>query len=216
MLYSESDEKVYSDSAGLCPYADGGVQLCGAEPLRSHRGNDILHFQDKRPDRAPMTQWHGGFTYKLDLPLGFSLQPSLVYHAKGTRLKEQMFDIRMSYLELPVSFQWGPDLLIFRPFLDITPYIGYALGNQLAASGMDTARNSWNGLNRFEYGLGLGIGLELWRFQVIGRYNWNFGPLSNADAAMSDGFVPFISNAFSSNNFGGFTLSLAILFGGGK
>ena len=166
--------------------------------------------------RAPMTQWHGGFTYKLDLPLGFSLQPSLVYHAKGTRLKEQMFDIRMSYLELPVSFQWGPDLLIFRPFLDITPYIGYALGNQLAASGMDTARNSWNGLNRFEYGLGLGIGLELWRFQVIGRYNWNFGPLSNADAAMSDGFVPFISNAFSSNNFGGFTLSLAILFGGGK
>ncbi len=167
--------------------------------------------------RAPMTQWHAGLTYKLDLPLGFSLQPSLVYHAKGARIKDQrQFDIRMSYLELPVSFQWGPDLLIFRPFLDVTPYIGYALGNQLAASGMETSRNSWAGLNRFEYGLGLGIGLELWRFQVIGRYNWNFGPLSSAGEAMQGGFVPFINDAFSSNNFGGFTLSLAILFGGGK
>ena len=175
-------------------------------------------------NRSTMNRYHVGVTYQLKLPFGFSIQPALQYHVKGAKLGgvirdtdlNNTCDLTIGYLELPVSVQWGPDLLIFRPFLDVTPYIGYALGNQLAASGMDTARNSWNGLNRFEYGLGLGIGLELWRFQVIGRYNWNLGPLSNADAAMSDGFVPFISNAFSSNNFGGFTLSLAILFGGGK
>ena len=168
-------------------------------------------------NRASMTQWHGGFTYKLDLPLGFSLQPSLIYNAKGAKMKGQDFNIRMSYLELPVSLQWGPDLLVFRPFLDVTPYIGYAIGNRMSAAGVEEeGRNKWAGLNRFEYGIGLGIGLEIWRFQVIGRYNWNLGPLSNADAAMQGGFVPFINSAFSQSNFGGFTLSLAILFGGGK
>lgn len=167
-------------------------------------------------NRASMTQWHAGFTYKLDLPLGFSIQPSLMYHVKGAKLDPQQFDIRMGYLELPVSIQWGPDLLLFRPFLDVTPYIGYALNNQLAAVDMSTQKNSWDGLNRFEYGLGLGIGLELWRFQVIGRYNWNLGPLSNAAESMQDGFVPFLRNSFSSSNFGGFTLSVAFLFGGGK
>ena len=168
-------------------------------------------------NRASMTQWHGGFTYKLDLPLGFSLQPSLVYNAKGAKMKGQDFNIRMSYLELPVSLQWGPDLLVFRPFLDVTPYIGYAISNRMSASGVEVeGRNQWAGLNRFEYGIGLGIGLEIWRFQVIGRYNWNLGPPSNADAAMQGGFVPFINSAFSQSNFGGFTLSLAILFGGGK
>lgn len=167
-------------------------------------------------NRASMTQWHAGFTYKLDLPLGFSLQPSLIYHTKGAKLDRQEFDIRMGYLELPVSLQWGPDLLVFRPFLDVTPYIGYALNNQLAAADLDTSKNSWAGLRRFEYGVGLGIGLEIWRFQVIGRYNWNLGPLSNAGDAMQDGFVPFVRNAFSDNNFGGFTLSVALLFGGGR
>ena len=89
-------------------------------------------------NRASMTQWHAGFTYKLDLPLGFSIQPSLMYHVKGAKLDPQQFDIRMGYLELPVSFQWGPDLLLFRPFLDVTPFIGYAMNNKLAAVDLST------------------------------------------------------------------------------
>ena len=172
-----------------------------------------------------MTQWHAGFTYKLDLPLGFSVQPSLVYHVKGAKLNVPQagdpgqvsdFNIRMGFVELPVSLQWGPDLLVFRPFLDVTPYIGYALNNQLSGAGLSSQTNSWTGLNRFEYGLGVGIGLELWRFQVIGRYNWSFGSLADAAEDMQDGFGPYVRQAFSASNFRGITLSLAFLFGGGK
>lgn len=176
-------------------------------------------------NRSTMNKYHVGVTYQLKLPLGFSVQPSLMYHVKGAKLSNVIpgadftntSDLTIGYLELPVSLQWGPDLLVFRPFLDVTPYIGYAIGNRMSAAGVEKeGRNQWAGLNRFEYGIGLGIGLEIWRFQVIGRYNWNLGPLSNADAAMQGGFVPFINSAFSQSNFGGFTLSLAILFGGGK
>ncbi len=179
----------------------------------------------KEINRASMTQWHAGLTYKLDLPLGFSVQPSLVYHVKGAKLNVPQagdpgqvsdFNIRMGFVELPVSLQWGPDLLVFRPFLDVTPYIGYALNNQLSGAGLSSQTNSWTGLNRFEYGLGVGIGLELWRFQVIGRYNWSFGSLADAAEDMQDGFGPYVRQAFSASNFRGITLSLAFLFGGGK
>ena len=179
----------------------------------------------KEINRASMTQWHAGLTYKLDLPLGFSVQPSLVYHVKGAKLNVPQagdpgqvtdFNIRMGFVELPVSLQWGPDLLVFRPFLDVTPYIGYALNNQLSGAGLSSQTNSWTGLNRFEYGLGVGIGLELWRFQVIGRYNWSFGSLADAAEDMQDGFGPYVRQAFSASNVRGITLSLAFLFGGGK
>ena len=154
-----------------------------------------------------MTQWHGGFTYKLDLPLGFSLQPSLVYNAKGAKMKGQDFNIRMSYLELPVSLQWGPDLLVFRPFLDVTPYIGYAI-----AKGDGFKDVEWSNLNKFEYGVGLGAGLDIWKFQVSGRYCWDLGTMSDFKG---DNFGEGAEDAFKALNNGknrGFELSIAFLF----
>ncbi len=159
--------------------------------------------------RANMTQWHAGFTYKLDLPAGFAFQPSLLYQTRGTKTNTEYesgkLDFRASYLELPLSIQWGPDLLLFRPFLEVTPYIGYALDNKILTTG---GRLPWDDMNRFEYGLGLGVGLELWRLQIIGRYCWNFGSLASSNS------TGFFKDAFRDNNFRGFMLSLSILFGG--
>ncbi len=174
-------------------------------------------------NRSTMTQWHAGFTYKLSLPAGFSLQPALIYQNKGAKLAIEDagnvtdMNVRTSYLELPVSVQWGPDLLICRPFLDVTPFIGYALGNKIdIGSTVIKSKEALNSMNRFEYGLGLGIGLELWRFQVIGRYMWNFGTL--ADFKESDKTIAgeYMSSAFKKGSYRGFMLSVAFLFGGGK
>lgn len=168
-------------------------------------------------EKAP-AGWNAGVTVAVDLPLGFSIQPTLRYHHKSALIAESLGQ-RMGYLELPVSLQWGPDLLVFRPFLDFTPYIGYALSNEvflrtslpiegsLSLSGSD----SWDGKQRFEYGLGLGGGIEVWRLQIVARYNWNFGKLYDVegwdDIKESLGDL----NAESSN-FGGVTLGLAFFF----
>lgn len=173
----------------------------------------------KNLNRGNMTQWHAGFTYKLDLPLGFSFQPSLVYNVKGAKVgaaEEARFDLTMGYVEVPLSFQWGPDLLLFRPFIDVTPYIGYAVNNKLVGVTSADICNKWTNLQRFEYGLGIGAGLEIWRFQVIGRYNWNFGSLYDAKGDFSGEPWDVVGNMFSKNNFGGVTLSVAFLFGGGR
>lgn len=166
--------------------------------------------------KGTMNKWHAGLTCKFDLPFGFSLQPSLLYTVKGARtapddVEVSKFDVTMGYLEVPVSVQWGPDLLLFRPFVDVTPYVGYALYNNMVTS--KGKYSSWDNLNRFEGGLGLGIGLDIWRFQVIGRYNWNFGSLYKDGAGTG---AELLGNVFSGKNFGGLSLSASFLFGGGK
>ncbi|MBO8445010.1 MAG: PorT family protein [Bacteroidetes bacterium] len=174
-------------------------------------------------NRGTTTKYNVGVTYQLKLPMGFSIQPSLMYHVKGARVGEiggipgSSFDLTAGYLELPVSFQWGPDLLLFRPFLDVSPYIGVGLNNSLeygAGGTMFEHANIWKsaGLARMEYGLGLGIGIEIWRFQVIGRYNWNFGSLYKAKDNMDTSAALFTEGAFNGGNFRGLTLSLSFLF----
>ena len=187
-------------------------------------GASFTGIKDISADLA--TGYHVGLTYKFHLPVGFAIQPSLLYHMKSSQVESAVvdlttFDYKMGYLELPVSFQWGPDLLLFRPFLDVSPYVGYALNNELTASITSAAKlsagfaNKWDGINRLEYGLGLGGGLEIWKVQVVCRYNWNFGQLFDASgkAAGADTILGNVKDSVLNNkNFGGVTLSVALLF----
>lgn len=194
-------------------FAQGRFGLLGGVTFSSAKISELK--------TSSVTQYHAGLTYQLKLPLGFSIQPALQYHVKGTRLDNVLegaptsFDLKVGYLELPVSFQWGPDLLLLRPFLDVTPYIGYGINSKMSA-GAVSASNNWKEacLKRMEYGLGLGIGLEVWRFQIIGRYNWNFGSLYSAKQLVDSdlSFPQIMKSAFSGSNFSGITLTLAFLF----
>ena len=70
--------------------------------------------------------WNVGVTYGVDLHLGFSVQPALVFTQKGASISAQSVSLvqTVSSLELPVSLQWGPDLVVARPFIDVTPFVG--------------------------------------------------------------------------------------------
>lgn len=161
-------------------------------------------------DVKAKTGWSAGATCLVDLPLGFSIQPSLLYHQKGANITNEVAQ-NMGFIELPVSVQWGPDLLVFRPFFDVTPYIGYALSNEVTTSLTDFKFSSWQGKERFEYGLGIGAGINVWKLQLIARYNWNFGSLYNVEGW--DDIKSELKGLSAENeNFGGVTLSLAFLF----
>lgn len=168
-------------------------------------------------EKSAKTGFNIGATAQLRLPLGFSVQPSLIYNSKAAQVGGDALAASMNvgYFELPVSVQWGPDLLLFRPFLEVTPFVGYAVNSTFKTEVLNQAtiiKNEWNSfnMNRFAYGLGLGGGIEVWRFQVICRYNWNFGPLFDADGSLN---VQPVTDAFKDKNFGGVTLSLAFMFG---
>ena len=157
---------------------------------------------------STVTNFHAGLTYRFDLPFGLSFQPSLLYSVKGAKVSD--LDFSMGYLELMPSVQWGPDLLLFRPFLDVSPFVGYGINTKVKADfSKDALQDS---LNKLEYGVGVGFGLDVWRLQLIGRYNWNFGGIMaahNGDGLFND---TVIKDALKGSDYAGFTLTAAILF----
>jgi hypothetical protein len=165
------------------------------------------------------TGYHAGITYKFDLPFGFAIQPSVLYHMKGSVVEDAYqngtpLDLNTGYIEVPLSIQWGPDLILFRPFLDVAPFVGYGLNNNISGDNI-VAENFWDGLNRLEYGLGLGIGLDVWKLQIIGRYNWNFGSMFDADSHLPSGndvLANVKSSILDGKNYGGITLTVAFIF----
>ena len=96
---------------------------------------------------------------------------------------------------------------MFRPFVDVSPFVGYGLNNNFWSGATGDVANVWDGLSRWEYGVGTGIGMDIWRFQLIARYNWNLENISR-NSTLSDIAQTFKDRA----NLGGVTLSLAFLF----
>ena len=135
--------------------------------------------------------WNAGLTYLANLPLGFSVQPSLLYTQKraavaltGLGVLDQLTSGNVyqsvGSVTVPVSVQWGPDLIVARPFLDVTPYVGYALTNKLKAVAADQ-EGVTKGEKGLDYGIGLGAGINVWKLQAVVRYNWNFGTMGNLE-----------------------------------
>ena len=183
-------------------YAGGKFGVTGGMNFNSTKIKDV-----KMDAQAG---WNVGLTYNLDLPLGFSLQPALVYTQKGALIGTDAVSVKQSVgsLNLPVSVQWGPDLLVARPFLDVTPYVGYSLVNKVETEVLGISAGD-KGKNAFEYGLGVGAGIDVWKLQVVVRYNWNFGVLGS----LKD-FTDIELGDLKSDNekFGGISVHLAFFF----
>ena len=160
-------------------------------------------------DVKSMSLYHAGLTYKFNLGAGFAIQPSVLYQVKGANLGElntassEDFKVKSGYVELPVGLQWGPDLMVFRPFVMAEPFIGYQVTS--SDRGADSIEG-WTeqAKNKFEYGFALGGGLELaGNIQLSVQWFNNMGSLVNSS-----------SSDFSDKvkNFKGIKFSLAILF----
>lgn len=164
-------------------------------------------------EKAP-AGWNAGLTVSFDLPLGFSIQPTLRYHHKDALLTSNVGQ-KMDFVEFPLALQWGPDLLIFRPFVEAAPYVSYALSNKTYSNvgGLDVTYEdkSWKDKQRFGYGLGIGGGIEVWRLQISARYNWDFGTLYDV-AGWDDIKDHFDELNAESSSFGGVTLNLSFFF----
>ena len=162
--------------------------------------------------------WSAGVTYQVRLPLGLSLQPSLMYmqQSGGVSLSNSgLVDASLiqtvGSLVLPVSVQWGPDLIVARPFVDVTPYVGYALLNKVKSSvaGVVDGDSTVKGEQTLDYGVGIGAGINVWRLQAVVRYNWNFGAMGN----LKDFTKIDLGDLKTENQtFGGISVNVAFFF----
>lgn len=150
-------------------------------------------------DIKSFTGWHAGIGYQTGSIAGLSFQPELQYNLRGMSTDgiANKVNYKYHYLELPVNIQWGIDLIVARPFLLVSPYVGCCLDG----TGMPTDTNF---SDRLEYGFGAGAGIELWILQITARYNWNFGHLPNVG--------DFWKKVIGKKTNGAFELSVAFCF----
>ena len=182
----------------------------------------------KNLDPSSIGRYHFGVTAEIPVAFGFAVQPSVLYQAKGTKLSDAnidnfKLDAKVSYIEIPVQIQWGPDLMAFRPYVFAEPFVGYGLyskvkGTSPSLTAADLLESyssksfSESALSRWEYGLGLGAGIDVWKMQVSVKYYWNFGSLYSESGKMNN-VGKHVKDAFKDGrNFNGISFSLAFMF----
>lgn len=157
-------------------------------------------------DIGNSTGFNAGILYKIKIPLvGLAIQPELIYSQTNSSINTEIAglsnlngDLKIGTLMLPVGLQWGIDLVLFRPFIQAVPYIGYTVNTQNKITNLN-----WD-VDKFKYGVGLGAGLDIWKLQISGRYNWDLGDVAEFEWKGVD--------TFKGGKNKGFELSLAILF----
>ena len=175
---------------------------------------------DNIKDDKNAVQFQAGVVYKADLGAGFAVQPSLTYQVKGANI-DQGNDVvsksKTGFVELGIGAQWGPDLLAFRPFLFVEPFVGYGVTGEETVGASTPSEKYGVALtqakNKLEYGVGAGIGLEITsHIQLSWQLYRNFGALYTEDGlAVSDlSVVNYLYKGLK--NYQGMKLSLAILF----
>ena len=202
---------------GMASFAQDGFGLMGGLISSNTKLKDF--------DFDNVTQYRAGVAYRYPMALGFVLQPEFTYCVKAASASVGASDlanfrIRMGYAEAAFQMQWGPDLVLFRPYVLVEPFVGYALNNRISFSLSEGPRwdandNYWNSIQRVEYGYSVGGGLELFgKIQVSAKRFVNCGSLYRQESAPSDLPVEtFTKKAFENgNNFCGWALSLAFFF----
>ena len=176
-------------------------------------------------ENKSMVLYEAGILYKADLGAGFAIQPGLAYQVKGATLKQgNDVQSKTGFVELSLGAQWGPDLLAFRPYVFVEPYVGYGVtGNEtLTTVGVDGASVSDTKINqalqdkaknKLEYGVGAGLGLEIAsHVQLSCQFFRNFGKLYK-ETELDSGELTFIKASYKDlKNYQGIKFTLAILF----
>lgn len=135
------------------------------------------------------TGWQIGALLQVKIPgTGAGIQPEILYTVCKAKVDDEVNSIR--YFEVPLNLRLGFNLFLVRPYLSGGPYFGYAV--QLDGDIFQSQ------INKFNWGVGLGGGAEIWKFQMDARYSWGLQNVSGVEQ-------------FELKN-NRFTLSLAFLF----
>lgn len=128
--------------------------------------------------------WHAGAALLVKMPAFFAIQPAVQFeHSKSTILDDagQKGILDVNTINVPIAVQWGPDLGFCRVFVEVAPFFDFNLGGTMGEAKVNDY------INLFQFGTGVGGGIDIWRFQLSARYNWNFG---NWQKNVSEGY-PF-------------------------
>ena len=128
--------------------------------------------------------FQAGVGYQTSVGSGFSFQPEVLFKVTRYDIADEnnvAGILRVPTIEVPLNVQWGPDLWVARPFIFAGPYFGFNLKPTVEPKDKNNpVFINTSSLNAVEFGLGVGLGLNVFKFQIAAKYNWNFGSIAKA------------------------------------
>jgi len=140
-------------------------------------------------DFDPKPGWTAGllFEYTWGKFLNYSVTPELLYTVSNTEADLLYITNRpatIQSVDLPVNIKLGLRLSkLFRPYLLGNFYGSYIVdydGTFFEDFDIDKRQPEFK-MNRFYFGLSAGMGFDLWKFQIEGRYRWNLNRIVNEE-----------------------------------
>lgn len=198
--------------------------------------NTSINTKEIMENAKNISLYHAGVFYKFNLGAGFAIQPTLSYQMKGATLEKniQVGDIKAAsetletktgFIEVSANAQWGVDLLAFRPFVMVEPFIGYGItgkenfkvseyyaGGSINSEQVNAAAKEVK--NGLEFGFGVGGGVEIAsRVQVSVQWFKNLGKLYNDGKVDGETVLTLVKDNYKNiNNYSGIKVTLGVLF----
>ncbi len=128
-----------------------------------------LNFNDYKTKSITLdnrTGWQAGIMARFKLPIvGIGVQPEVLYTQKRSKYVDENSNISTdsSYLQIPVNAIWTFGIGNVGAFVTGGPYFSYAVD-------FDKVLN--DAVDRFDWGLGLGAGLDISKVHAGVRYDW--------------------------------------------
>ncbi|NIG52299.1 porin family protein [Chitinophaga sp. Cy-1792] len=126
---------------------------------------DFIDGNSKR-NSSILTTFRGGVTVDIPLTDECGIGTGLLYEGKGGKFKDTDTKALLSYLQLPVTFQFSPEVGNGRIVLGVGPYFALGVGGNYKntingnVGAFDNAAGVYQ-LKRFDFGGTLNIGYQL-------------------------------------------------------
>jgi hypothetical protein len=122
------------------------------------------------------TSWDLGILAQISLGGTFYLQPEVLYLSQkieslSTELIPLEENSKRTHIQIPVNLLFKINLAVVNVFASGGAYFGYSING-----------TKFDSLQKTDWGVSIGAGVELWKFQVGARYNWalkNISDVSN-------------------------------------
>ncbi|MCH5688284.1 PorT family protein [Niabella sp. W65] len=129
------------------------------------------------------TGFQAGVTYDIGIADDFVIQPGLSYVQNGAKIDGFDAKVQLNYLQLPVTFQYQPELGTGHLLLGVGPYIGMGIGKVKYANDNGSLKGDWDdaGYRKFDAGGKLLAGYQLSNGLSL-NLNANLGLVKLSDA----------------------------------
>ena len=158
-----------------------------------------------------------GVVGEYGLSEAFFIQPGIVFAQQG--YKVDMFGesatFNLNYIQIPVNAQYKVDLSGMKLLLQAGPYLGYAVNGKVKAK-VDGKKESEKiefgdgGMKRFDFGLGIGAGLQFGNIQAGVGYNIGLANIASTDEFYDDDDFYSVKTKTHNN---GIVLTVTYFFG---